>query len=163
MLAEKVAAAQALVDGNTLRTGAADALQAVIDANDNDDDAFTEESQFNTAISNIEAAMTTANSVAEAYPAYDAFRAKVAALEDGVPNGQSKTQFDNALAAADAAVDAATSAAAVNEQIPALRSAAMTFISTTDGSFDITFLALQAHPRHSQDRHPHRRLYAVQS
>lgn len=143
MLAEKVAAAQALVDGNTLRTGAADALQAVIDANDNDDDAFTEESQFNTAISNIEAAMATANSVAEAYPAYDAFRAKVAALEDGVPNGQSKTQFDNALAAADAAVDAATSDAAVNEQIPALRSAAMTFISTTDGSFDITFLASQ--------------------
>ena len=143
LLAEKVSEAQALVDGNTLRTGAADALQTVIDANDNDDDAFTEEAEFNAAIEAIEAAMTTANEVAAAYPAYDAFRAKVAALEDGVPSGQSKTQFDNALTAADAAVTNATTPAAVNEQISAIRSAAMTFISTTDGSFDITFLASQ--------------------
>ena len=66
LLATKVAEAQALVDGGTLRTGAASQLQTIIYANDNDDDAFTTEAEFNTAVADIEAGMTTANQIAAA-------------------------------------------------------------------------------------------------
>ena len=145
LLADKVAEAQALVNGGTLRTGAANQLQTIINDNDNDDNAFTTEAEFNTAVSNIEAGMATANQIAAAYPAYDAYKAKFIVLENGVDDCTSKTTFDNAIAACDDAVNAATSAAAVNEQLPIIRSAAMTFISNTDDhQFDITFLASQA-------------------
>ena len=144
-LAAKVAEAQALVNGGTLRSGAATQLQGIINDNDNDDNAFTEEAQFDTAISNIEQAINQADAIAAAYPAYDDFKAKAAALADNVATCESKTTFFNALTAADAAVDGATSAEAVAQQTAAVRSAATTFISTTEGSFDITFLASQVY------------------
>ena len=72
LLASKVAEAQALVNGGTLRTGAANQLQGVIDANDNDDDAFTTEAEFNTAVANIEAGINIANDIAAAYPRTEA-------------------------------------------------------------------------------------------
>ena len=142
-LAAKVEEAQALVNGGTLRSGAATQLQNVINDNDNDDNAFTEEAQFDVAISNLEQAINQATAIAAAYPAYDTFRAKAAALADNVATCESKTAFLNALTTADAAVDGATSVEAVAQQTAAVRSAITTFISTTEGSFDITFLASQ--------------------
>ena len=144
LLASKVAEAQAIVDGGTLRTGAANQLQTIINDNDNDDDAFTTEAEFNTAVSNIEGGMATANQIAAAYTVYDAYKAKFIVLENGVEACASKTTFDNAIATCDAAVTNATSAATVNEQITNIYSAAMTFMSTTDNhQFDITFMASQ--------------------
>ena len=144
LLATKVAEAQALVDGGTLRTGAASQLQTIIYANDNDDDAFTTEAEFNTAVADIEAGMTTANQIAAAYPTYDAYRAQFEALKTGVSSCASLTTFENAISDCNTAVVNATSAAAVNAQMTNVRTAAMTFIQNTDDhQFDITFMASQ--------------------
>ena len=78
LLDEVVAEAQELVNSGTLNTGGADALQTVINDNDNDDKTFTEEAQFNEAISNIEAAMATANEIATAYAAWTTAATKLA-------------------------------------------------------------------------------------
>ncbi len=146
LLADKVAEAQALHDGGTLRTGAATQLQTAIDANDNDDDAFTTEGEFDTAIANIDAAMLVANSIAARYAVFDAEKTKWEALKAGVPSCASLTTFESAISTANTAVTNATSVAAVNTQIAALRPAAMTFISTTDDhTFDLTFLASQTY------------------
>lgn len=146
LLDAKVTEAQALVDGGTLRTGAAGQLQTVIDNNDNDDDAFTTESEFNTAVSNIETAMSLANSIAARYAVFDAEKTKWEALKAGVPSCASLTTFESAVSTANTAVTNATSVATVNTQIAALRPAAMTFISTTDDhTFDLTFMASQTY------------------
>jgi len=144
LLAEKVAEAQALVDGGTLKTGAANVLQTVINDNDNDDDAFTEESQFNTAVQNIENAISKANETVAAYALYDAFKAKVVTLEASMSDDD-KTSFESVIAEIDESVTIASSAAAVNEQILLLRSTALDFIASHDGQFDITFLASQVY------------------
>ena len=144
LLDEKVAEAQALVDGGTLRTGAAGQLQTIINNNDNDDDAFTTEEEFNTAVSNIEAGVTQANAIAARYSVFDAEKSKWEALKAGVSSCASLTTFESAVSTANTAVTNATSVEAVNTQIAALRPAAMTFITTTDNhQFDLTFLASQ--------------------
>ena len=51
--------------------------------NDNDDDAFTAEAQFNTAVSNIEAGIAQANAIAATYNGYDAYRAQFETLKNG--------------------------------------------------------------------------------
>ena len=121
LLDDKVTEAQALVDGGTLRTGAANQLQDVIDDNDNDDDAFTTEAEFNTAVSNIETAMSLANSIAARYAVFDAEKTKWEALKAGVPSCASLTTFESAISTANTAVTNATSVAAVNTQPCALQ------------------------------------------
>lgn len=143
LLAEKVAEAQALVDGGTLRTGAANQLQGIIDANDNDDDAFTTEAEFNTAVSNIEAGITQANQIAAAYPSFDNYKDIIDNLADGQESSTELTTFQNTLATLTTNVANATSVAAVEQAVADLRTAGMTYISTADGQFDITFLASQ--------------------
>ncbi len=78
-----------------------------------------------------------------AYAAYYAFKEKAEGLKTGVDDGETKTTFNNAISTATANVEAATTSAAINTQKGNLRAAAMIFISTTSGSFDITFLASQ--------------------
>lgn len=76
---------------------------------------------------------------------YNDFKTKVEGLMTGVSDGETKTTLTNAINTATAAVEAATTRAEILAQISVLRSAVMTFISTTDGQFDITFLASQAY------------------
>lgn len=157
LLDEKVAEAQALHDGGTLRTGAANQLQTVIDANDNDDDAFTTEAEFNTAVSNIEAAMLLANNIAARYSVYETYRDKVTAwgntsnyayVDNGSPTTH-KATFDAAITASNTAVANATSVAAVDAEIPNVRAAGLTFISNVTAEegnpFDLTFLGSQVY------------------
>ncbi|MCR4614265.1 MAG: hypothetical protein K5778_09710 [Bacteroidaceae bacterium] len=146
LLAEKVAEAQSLVDGGTLRTGAANQLQGIIDANDNDDDAFTTEAEFNTAVSNIEAGMTQANAIAATYAEFEAYKNLIDNLAAGAPSSQALTTFQNAVSTANTAVTNATDTSVVPIQIANLRSAGLTYISDSSvtGTFDITFLASTA-------------------
>ena len=146
LLAEKVSEAQALVDGGTLRTGAANQLQTIINDNDNDNNAFTTEAEFNTAVSNIEAGMTQANAIAATYAEFDAYKTLIDNLAAGAPSSTALTTFQNAVTAANTAVTNATSTTVVPTQIAALRSAGLTYISDSSvtGTFDITFLASQA-------------------
>lgn len=143
MLDEKVVEAQALVDGGTLRTGAANQLQGIIDANDNDPETFTTEAEFNTAVSNIEAGITQANQIAAAYPSFDNYKDIIDNLADGQESSPELTTFQNTLATLTTNVANATSVAAVEQAVADLRTAGMTYISTAEGQFDITFLASQ--------------------
>ncbi|MDO4994052.1 MAG: hypothetical protein Q4E32_03500 [Bacteroidales bacterium] len=146
LLAEKVAEAQALVNGGTLRTGAANQLQTIINNNDNDDDAFTTESEFNTAVSNIEAGITQANAIADTYAEFDAYKTLIDNLAAGAASSSALTTFQNAVNTANTAVTNATSTSVVPTQIANLRSAGLTYISDSNvtGTFDITFLASTA-------------------
>ncbi len=145
LLADKVAEAQALVDGGTLRTGAANQLQTIINANDNDDDAFTTEAEFDTAISNIEAGMTQANQIAATYASFDNYKDIIDNLADGQPASDELTTFQNTLTTLTSNVANATDVATIEAQVAALYDAGMTYITTADGQFDITFLASQVY------------------
>lgn len=78
-----------------------------------------------------------------AYAAYYAFKAKAEGLMNGVDDGGTKTTFTNAISTATSNVEASTTAGAIETEKANVRSAALTFISATDGQFDITFLASQ--------------------
>lgn len=145
LLAAKVAEAQALVNGGTLRTGAANQLQTIINDNDNDNDAFTTEAEFNTAVSNIEAGITQANAIAATYAEFDAYKTLIDNLAAGAASSSALTTFQDAVTTANTAVTNATSTSVVPAQIAALRSAGLNYISDSSvtGSFDITFLASQ--------------------
>ena len=145
LLAAKVAEAQALVNGGTLRTGAANQLQTIINDNDNDNDAFTTEAEFNTAVSNIEAGITQANAIAATYAEFDAYKTLIDNLAAGAASSSALTTFQDAVTTANTAVTNATSTSVVPTQIAALRSAGLNYISDSSvtGSFDITFLASQ--------------------
>ncbi len=145
LLATKVAEAQALVNGGTLRTGAANQLQGIIDANDNDPETFTTEAEFNTAVSNIEAGMAQANQIAATYAEFDAYKTLIDNLAAGQESSSALTAFQNAVNTANTAVTNATSTSVVPAQITNLRSAGLTYISDSSvtGQFNITFLASQ--------------------
>ena len=104
--------------------------------------------EYSAAIVALTAVLNTYKNDTElqsAYADYYAYKAKVEGLMTGVSDGNSKTTFTNAITSATSSVEAATTAAAITAQVPNLRSAALTFISTTDGQFDITFLASQVY------------------
>lgn len=102
--------------------------------------------QYSSAIVALTAVLNTYKNDADlqsAYAAYYAYKTNVEGLKTGVDDGETKTTFNNAISTATANVEAATTSAAINTQKASLHDAAMTFISTTTGSFDITFLASQ--------------------
>ncbi len=104
--------------------------------------------EYSNAIVALTAALNTYRNDAElqaAYAAYYAFKSHVDGLMNGVDEGDTKTTLTSAINTATNNVEAATTVADINTQKANLRAAAMTFISTTDGQFDITFLASQAY------------------
>ena len=77
------------------------------------------------------------------YAAYKAFRTSVNGLTAGQASSDALTTFNSAVTTANNAVEAATTVAAITTQKASLRSAALTYISSVEGQFDITFLASQ--------------------
>ena len=78
-----------------------------------------------------------------AYANFYSYKTTIQALSDGQPSSTALTTFNNALSTATTNVEAATTEAAINTEIANLRTAGLTYISTADGQFDITFLATQ--------------------
>ena len=79
LLNEAVQTAQGLIDGtagSSISATAKAAWQAVVDDNDNDDNAFTLESQFTAAIDNINNANTNYQAMAAPYAAFNALKSK---------------------------------------------------------------------------------------
>ena len=102
--------------------------------------------EYSSAIVALTAVLNTYKNDTElqsAYAAYYAFKAQVEGLMTGIADGDTKTTLTSAISTATSSMEAATTVAAINTQKASLRSAAMTFISGTDGQFDITFLASQ--------------------
>ena len=102
--------------------------------------------EYSSAIVALTAVLNTYKNDAElqsAYAAYYAFKAQVEGLMTGIADGDTKTTLTSAISTATSNMEATTTVSAINTQKANLRSAAMTFISGTDGQFDITFLASQ--------------------
>lgn len=134
--------AEAAVASNLVPDACEAAIQTAIDHNSGD---YTTKAEYVAAQNAIQTALDTyyTNDIKSAYADYNAFKANVGSLMTGIPDGQTRTTFTNAISTATNNVESATSVAAINIEKGNLRSAAMTFISGTEGQFYITFLASQ--------------------
>ncbi len=151
LLDAAVAEAQALIDGaagSAISATAKAAWQTVVDDNDNDDNAFTEESQFNAAIENITNANTNYQAMASPYATWLKVKAgadAIAAVEYTETTAGSHSTFATAITTQTSAADNATTAAAITEATTALTAAIKTYIAgaepKNDGEyFNITCL-----------------------
>ena len=148
LLEATATAAQALHDSGTLPAAAAAALQTAIDDN-NKPDEYTTEEQFNTAISNIESAVTTANTFVAPYAKYNTLRTAVQAMynvdeyDELVANAH--TTLGTALSTAATNVAAAVDAAAVESATATLKAAGATYAGNANPTneakpFNLTFM-----------------------
>ncbi len=145
LLDEVVEKAQTLVDGNTIPDAAESALQTVINNNDNDDHAFTEESQFNTAMDNINDAYDTYKALEAKYAIWLEVKAGATAMKDVENNNATATStLNTAIGTQNTAAEGATTNDGLNTAIAALRSAILAFakdaVPTSGNRFDLTCL-----------------------
>ena len=133
LLTVAVEKAQALVNGNTIPTAAEEALQAVIDANDNDDNAFTTEDQFNTAVENINTAYDTYKALESAYSLWLEAKTGAEALVLVENNNATATStLNTAIGTQNAAAEAATTADGINTATADLKTAILSFAKAAD-------------------------------
>ncbi|MBQ9362715.1 MAG: hypothetical protein IJT97_04755 [Bacteroidaceae bacterium] len=120
------------------------AIQEAIDANNGD---YTTKAEYVAAQNAIQLALDTyfTTELQDAYANFYAFKAKIVGLTTGQESNSALTTFNTAVNTATANVEAATTAATITAQIPNLRSAGLTYISSVEGQFDITFLASQVY------------------
>ena len=97
------------------------------------------------ALTNVLNGYRSDTELQNAYAAFYVLKSDAEGLKTGVADGSTKTTYTNAIATITTDMEAATTTAAINSQKANLRSAILTFISTTDGQFDITFLASQTY------------------
>lgn len=148
LLADAVSNAGTLKNSAVLSDAQKAAWQAIIDANDNDDNAFTEESEFNTAIENIGNANTLFQSLVAPYASFNALKTAaniIADVEYIEKSSGSHTTYTDAVSAQTSAADNATTVSAVNTAYSTLKSAIKTYISSAEPKnegeyFDITCL-----------------------
>ena len=145
LLVEAVDRAQALVDGNTIPDAAEEALQAVIDANDNDDNLFDEEDQFEDAIDAINDAYDTYKALESNYAAWLEVKAGANAMVAVDNNNETATStLSSAITTQNTAAEAATTASGITTAINNLKTAIMDFVEdavpTSGNRFDLTFL-----------------------
>lgn len=139
-LAGFVEAANAL--NGLIPTAAYNEIQSVV-ANYNK--TYSTATDYEEAIAAINNAISTyGNSdIQTAYANFIAYKETIVALSTGQEQSQALSDFNTTLNSITSNVNATTTVAAINDQITALRSAGLTYISTADGRFDITFLATQ--------------------
>ena len=145
MLEDAVNNAQALVDGNTIPDAAESALQTIINNNDNDDNAFTEESQFSTAIDNINTAYDTYKVLETNYAAWISMKAyadALVAVEN--TNASANNTLASAISTQNTAAEAATTAEDIATATSALKTAMITYAGAADPTsgnrFNLTFM-----------------------
>lgn len=148
LLNAAVEAAQALIDGaagSAISTSAKNEWQEIVNNNDNDDKAFTAESQFTAAIDNINNANTNYQAMAAPYATWLKVKAGADAMTQVANNNASATStLTDAISAQNTAAEAALTAAELNTCISTLRTAVKTFINAAEptggASFEITCL-----------------------
>ena len=122
---------------------------AISDAVSTYNTTYSTAKEYSTAIVALTSVLDTYRNDTQlqaAYAAYYDFKAKVEGLMSGVDDGQTKTNFTDAISTATTSMEGCTTVEGINTQKAALRSAAMTFISSVDDhQFDITFLASQVY------------------
>lgn len=148
LLDQAVEEAQTLINGSagsSISTTAKAAWQAVVNDNDNDDRAFTQESDFTTAIANITTANTNYQAMASPYATWLKVKASANAMV-AVPNNNAEATatLTTATSTQNTAAEAALTVAGLNTPISTLRTAIKTFINATEptagNKFEITCL-----------------------
>ncbi len=141
LLANAVAAANDL--NGLIPTAAYNALNAVVTDNNH---TYSTATDYEAAIANINNAISTygSNDMQTAYANFYTYKTTIQALSDGQESSTALTTFNNSVSNASSTVENQTTVAGVNNQITALRSAGLTYISSVEGQFDITFLASTA-------------------
>ena len=145
LLDAAVAESQNLLNNAALSATAKAAWQAVIDANDNDDKAFTQESDFSTAIQNLSNANTEYQNLATVYALWNQVKSGAEALTQVAnDNASATTTLSNAIPTRTTAAEAAVTIADMNAAIAALRSDIFTFVTdatpTQGNKFNLTCL-----------------------
>ena len=136
------ATAENAIASNLVPNACEDAIQTAINNYSGD---YTTKAEYVAAQNAIQTALDTyfTNEIKDAYANFNSFKAKMGGLATGQSSSTELTKFNNDINTATTAVEAATTAAAIEAQTPTLRSAALTYISSVEGQFDITFLASQ--------------------
>lgn len=136
--------AENAIASNLVPNACEGAIQTAIDNNSGD---YTTKAEYVAAQNAIQTALDTyfTNEIKSAYASFNSFKAKVVGLTTGQAASTELTTFNTAVNNATTAVEAATTATDITNQIPNLRSAALTYISSVEGQFDITFLASQVY------------------
>ena len=135
-------AAENAIASNLVPNACEEAIQTAINSNSGD---YTTKAGYVAAQNAIQTALDTyfTNEIKAAYASFNTFKTNVVGLTTGRSSSDALTTFNTAVTNATTAVEAATAAATITAQIPNLRSAALTYISSVEGQFDITFLASQ--------------------
>lgn len=147
LLDAAVEEANDLIEDAAIPSAAKTAWRAVVDANDNDDRSFTEESQFSAAIGNIENANTLYLSFEAPYASFNALKTAANAIAAVAYTGttDSHTTFAGAITAQTTAADGATTVEGINTATSTLKAAIKTYINAAEPKnegeyFDITCL-----------------------
>ena len=143
--------AKDLIADAAIPSAAKTAWQAVVDDNDNDDKTFTEESQFSTAIANIEAANTTYQALENPYSVWQMVKSladDLTGLAYAETVSGSHTTFTDAISAQNTAAEASTTAGAINTASDALKTAIKTYMSGATLTFvsEIDFTCMIENP-----------------
>ena len=120
------------------------AIQTAINNNSGD---YTTKAEYVAAQNAIQTALDTyfTDAIKSAYAAYNTLKGKIVGLTTGQSSSDALTTLNTAVGNATTTVEAATTAAAITAQMANLRSAGLTYISSVEGQFDITFLASQVY------------------
>ena len=148
LLSAAVAKAQALVNGNTIPDAAETALQTVINANDNDDSAFTEGDEYTNAINAINTAYDTYVVLESPYATFNALKTDanaIGAVEYTDITDGSHSTFSTAITNRTSTVEGATTASTIEAATTALKADIKTYIAgakpkSESEYFDITCL-----------------------
>ena len=108
--------------------------------------SYSTAKEYSNAIVALTAVLDTYRNDTElqnAYASFNSFKTKVVDLTTGQTSSTELTTFNNRVSTSTSTVEAAADASTINAEIPNLRSAALTYISSVEGQFDITFLASQ--------------------
>ena len=140
-LAGVVSDANTFIESNAVPNACETAIGNAIAQYDKTYDTGKEYSQAILALSSVLDTYRNDTELQNTYAAFKAFKTNVEGLKTGVDDGDTKTALTNAISTAESNVEEATSASDINAQKANLRTSALTFISSTDGHFDITFLA----------------------
>ena len=134
--------AEEAIASNLVPDACETAIQTAINNNSGD---YSTKAEYIAAQNAIQTALDTyfTSELKSAFASFNSFKTKVVGLTTGQESSDALTTFNNAVSTATSNVEAATDAATITAEIPNLRSAALTYISGTEGQFDITFLASQ--------------------
>lgn len=144
-LADLVGECNAFISSKVVPDACESAISAAITTYNQ---SYSTAKEYSNAIVALTAVLNTYRNDAglqSAYAAFNAFKTKIVGLTTGQPSGTELTTFNTAVSNATTAVEAAATAAAITTQITNLRSAGLTYISSVEGQFDITFLVSQVY------------------